>query len=144
MLNFNQRLSHKLSKRGIPVIPTIFRIINFLIFHCDIPPATVVGNDVVFTHHGLGVVINGLSTIGDHTRISPNVTIGGSGKKREIDGAIMEAPIIGKNVIIGAGSQVIGPIFIGDGAIIGAGSVVTKDVAPNITVAGNPARKIGS
>ena len=31
-------------------------------------------------------------------------------------------------------------ITIGEGAVVGAGSVVTKDVAPNTVVAGNPAR----
>ena len=37
---------------------------------------------------------------------------------------------------LGAGSLV----ALGVGAIIGAGSVVTKDVAPHSTVAGNPAQ----
>jgi acetyltransferase-like isoleucine patch superfamily enzyme len=41
---------------------------------------------------------------------------------------------------IGTGSVILGGITIGERAIIGAGSVVTKDVAPDTIVAGNPAR----
>ena len=47
---------------------------------------------------------------------------------------------IGKNVWIGSNSTILPGITIEDGAIIGAGSVVTKDVAKNTIVAGNPAK----
>jgi acetyltransferase-like isoleucine patch superfamily enzyme len=43
---------------------------------------------------------------------------------------------------IGTGATILGGISIGAGAIIGAGSVVTRDVPPGATVAGNPARII--
>ena len=46
---------------------------------------------------------------------------------------------VGKGASIGSGSTVLGGIVIGANAMIGAGSVVTKDVPPNATVAGNPA-----
>jgi acetyltransferase-like isoleucine patch superfamily enzyme len=45
---------------------------------------------------------------------------------------------------IGSGATLLGGITIGENAIIGAGSLVTKDVAPNTTVAGNPARILTS
>ena len=48
---------------------------------------------------------------------------------------------IGNNVVVGSNATLF-PVEIGDNAIIGAGSVVTKDVPPNVTVAGNPARII--
>ena len=55
-----------------------------------------------------------------------------------------EGPTIGRNVHIGTGAKVIGPVTVGKGARIGANSVVTHDVAPGTTVVGAPARQIGS
>jgi acetyltransferase-like isoleucine patch superfamily enzyme len=48
---------------------------------------------------------------------------------------------VGKNVVIGSNSTILGGITIGDGAFIGAGSVVTKNVPPGEIWMGNPARK---
>ena len=45
-----------------------------------------------------------------------------------------------KGASIGSGSTILCNVTIGENAIVGAGSVVTKDVAPNAIVAGNPAR----
>ena len=41
---------------------------------------------------------------------------------------------------IGSSATILGGVTIGANAIVGAGSVVTRDVAPNAIVAGNPAR----
>jgi len=47
---------------------------------------------------------------------------------------------VGSNVWIGVGAKLIDGVTIGDGAIIGAGAVVTRDVPPNSTVGGIPAK----
>jgi acetyltransferase-like isoleucine patch superfamily enzyme len=47
-----------------------------------------------------------------------------------------------KGASIGSGATILCGVEIGEGAIIGAGSVVTKDVAPGMIVAGNPASVI--
>jgi acetyltransferase-like isoleucine patch superfamily enzyme len=52
----------------------------------------------------------------------------------------VEQTIVKKGASIGSGSTILSNVTIGEGAIVGAGSVVTKDVAPNSIVAGNPAR----
>jgi serine acetyltransferase len=55
--------------------------------------------------------------------------------------------IFGKVVIedwayIGAYSQIMPGVTIGEGALVAAGSIVTKSVAPHTVVGGNPARLI--
>ena len=50
--------------------------------------------------------------------------------------------VIGKSAFIGARAFILPGVTIGDGSIVGACSVVTKDVASNARVAGNPARVI--
>ena len=69
--------------------------------------------------------------------IHPGATLGGTGKdtgKRH--------PTLGDNVLIGAGTKVLGPVYIGDNARIGAGSVVLKNLPANCTAVGVPAEVV--
>lgn len=49
---------------------------------------------------------------------------------------------IGKNAWVGAGATILPGVTVGDNAVVAAGAVVTKDVAPNTIVGGNPAKFI--
>ena len=53
-------------------------------------------------------------------------------------------PKIRHGVLIGAGAKIIGNIEIGHCSRIAAGSVVLKSVPPNVTMAGVPARIVGT
>lgn len=55
-----------------------------------------------------------------------------------------EGVVIEENATIGAGAIVLPNVTIGQGALVTAGSVVTKSVAPNTMVQGNPARPIAT
>ena len=70
----------------------------------------------VYFPHGQ-VVIDGITEIGADTAISPWVTIG-------LLLGDMKGPTIGRNVRIGTGAKVLGPVVVGDGARIGANAVV--------------------
>ena len=56
----------------------------------------------------------------------------------------VETTLIKKGASIGSGTTVLSKVTVGENAIVGAGSVVTKDVAANTIVAGNPARRLRS
>lgn len=51
---------------------------------------------------------------------------------------------VGDYAWIGAGAIILPGVTIGEGAVVAAGAVVTKDVAPRMIVAGNPARVLRS
>ena len=55
------------------------------------------------------------------------------------------APVkIGNNVWIGMGAIILKGVHIGENSVVAAGSVVTKNVPPNVVVAGNPAQVVKS
>lgn len=54
----------------------------------------------------------------------------------------VEPILVKKGASIGSNCTILSNVTIGENAIVGAGSVVTRDVAPNTIVAGNPARHL--
>ncbi|MFB1482933.1 serine O-acetyltransferase [Corallococcus sp. RDP092CA] len=84
---------------------------------------------------GIGVIIAPGVEIGENSFISQNVSL------EPLPGRV-GAPRVGRNVYIGVGAHVLGPVTIGDGAKIGANALVLEDVAPGATVAGIPAREL--
>jgi len=103
----------------------------------EIHPGARIG-DCVFFDHAMGVVVGETAEIGDGCTIYQGVTLGGTslykGAKRH--------PTLGRNVVVGAGAQVLGGFEVGDGAKIGSNAVVTKPVPAGATAVGNPARII--
>jgi serine O-acetyltransferase len=103
----------------------------------EIHPGATIGRRV-FIDHGMGVVVGETAEIGDECTIYQGVTLGGTslskGAKRH--------PTLGRGVIVGANSQVLGGFTVGDGARIGSSAVVVKPVPPGATAVGNPARII--
>ena len=108
----------------------------------EIHPAAKIGSNF-FMDHGLGIVIGETTEIGENVTIYQGVTLGGIMPSIESDSQRNQKrhPTVGNNVIIGSGAQILGSINIGDNARIGANSVVSRDVPPNVTVAGVPARE---
>ena len=104
----------------------------------DIHPGAKIG-ERFFIDHGF-TVIGETAEIGDDVTIYQNVTLGGTNPTTGVGGK--RHPTLRSGVVIGSGAQVLGPIEVGEGAKVGANSVVTKDVAPQSTVVGIPARSV--
>jgi serine O-acetyltransferase len=103
----------------------------------EIHPGATIGRRV-FIDHGMGVVIGQTAEIGDDCTIYQGVTLGGTSLAR----GAKRHPTLGKGVIVGANSQVLGGFTVGDGARVGSSAVVLKPVPPGATAVGNPARII--
>ena len=71
----------------------------------------------------------------------PRATATNGNLQTEADWKV-ERTVIKKGASIGSGATILSNLSIGENAIVGAGSVVTKDVAPNTIVAGNPAKML--
>jgi serine O-acetyltransferase len=131
---FFYRLAHPLYKRGLRFLPRFISAVGLFLTTIDIHPAAVLGRRV-FIDHGVGVVIGETAVIGNDVIIYQQVTLGGvstsKGKRH---------PTLGDNVVIGAGSKVLGNIHIGENSKVGANSVVVKDVPADSTAIGIPAR----
>ncbi len=133
---FWYRIAHRLYTKGFRILARMIMGINQIFTGIDIHPAAKIGRRV-FIDHGIGVVIGETTEIGDDVLIYQQVTLGGvslSHGKRH--------PTIEDGVVIGAGAKVLGNITIGKNAKIGANSVVVKDVPPESTAVGIPARVV--
>jgi len=132
------RLSHSLWTRGFRTFARWISHVGRFLTGIEIHPGATIGRRV-FIDHGMGVVIGETAEIGDDCTLYHGVTLGGTtwnkGKRH---------PTLKAGVVIGAGAKVLGPIVIGEGAKIGSNAVVVKDVPPEATAVGIPAKIIES
>ena len=132
------RISHRLKTMGVPFVPRAISQMARWLTGIEIHPSAKIGTGF-FIDHGMGVVIGETAEVGDYVTLFQGVTLGGTGKERG-----KRHPTLGNHVVVGAGAKILGGIKIGDNVKIGANSVVLKNVPPNSTVIGVPARIIKS
>lgn len=120
-----------LQRRRVPIVPRLLH--RWSMSSAQICIGDPVHLDAgVYIPHGQ-VVIDGITRLGSNTVISPFVTIG-------LRAGDFGGPVIREWAEIGTGAKVIGSVTIGESAKVGANAVVVHDVAPRVTVVGQPAR----
>jgi serine O-acetyltransferase len=102
----------------------------------EIHPGATIGRRF-FIDHGMGVVIGETAEIGDDVTLYHGVTLGGVSLEK-----VKRHPTLEDNVVVGSGAKILGPFTVGRGSKIGSNSVVVKEVPPNSTVVGVPARMV--
>ena len=127
--------------------------------HAHIRSGAVIGHDCSL---GKNVFVDGGAVIGDRVRIQNNVSVY-TGITIEDD--VMLGPstvltndrfprahgfewettptLVQRGATVGANATIVCGVTLGAWSMIGAGAVVTRDVAPNELVVGNPARHFG-
>ena len=132
------RVGHWLWKAGRKDMAYYFQSRISEVFNLDIHPAAVIGHGIMIDH-AHSIVIGETAVVGNNVSMLHSVTLGGTGKQDDD-----RHPKIGDGVLIGAGAKVLGNIKVGHSSRIAAGSVVLHDVPPCKTVAGVPAKIVGS
>ncbi len=129
------RVKADLQRRRVPLIPRLAHHLAMTTAQVVIGDPVVIEPGVYFPHGQ--VVIDGLVQVGAGTAIAPWSTLG-------LTSGNIFGPTVGRNVTIGTGAKLIGPITVGDGAVIGANAVVLEDVPPGATAVGVPARIVAA
>lgn len=129
-------ISHFLYKKNLLFLARLISQRARFLTGIEIHPGATLGAGILIDH-GMGVVIGETAELGDRITIYHGTTLGGTGKEKG-----KRHPTVGNNVVIGAGSKVLGNIKIGSNSKIGANSVVLDDVPEGATVVGIPGKVV--
>ncbi len=130
------RFAHMLYKCGLRFIPRLISQLSRFFTKIEIHPGATIGKGLLIDH-GCGVVIGETTIIGDDCTIYQGVTLGGTGKETG-----KRHPTLGNNVMVGAGAKILGPFTVGDNCKIAANAVLLREVEPDSTCVGVPARVV--
>ena len=132
------RVAHFLWQKNRKDLALYLQSLVAVVYSVDIHPAATIGKGILLDH-ATGFVAGETTVIEDNVSILHEVTLGGTGKDRGD-----RHPKIRSGVLIGAGAKILGNVEIGEGSRVGASSVVLDDVPAHISVAGVPAKEIGT
>ncbi|CAM4386860.1 acetyltransferase [Corallococcus exiguus] len=121
--------------QALPRLANMVATVGNRLHNSHVDTKAVLHPTVELGYGGIGVIIAPGVEIGENSFISQNVSL------EPLPGRV-GVPRVGRDVYIGVGAQVLGPVVIGDGAKVGANAIVLDDVAPGTTVAGIPAREL--
>lgn len=121
--------------RWLRALSPVFTWLNVILFGIEFTAKCEVGPGLMLPHTS-GTVV-GASKIGANVTIFQGVTLGA--KFADIGFTPETRPVLGDNVIIGAGAKILGGIYIGDRAVISANSLVVDSVEIGAFMIGVPA-----
>ncbi|MCP5526684.1 MAG: serine acetyltransferase [Verrucomicrobiales bacterium] len=116
-------------------LPTIFAAkLLFWLFKIEISREARIGPGLRLPHP-MGLIIAPQVVVGANCDLYADVRL-------VLANGLREGPRIGNHVFLGDGAKVVGRVNVGDHAVVGVSSVVTRDIPPQATAVGIPARII--
>lgn len=129
------RAAYFLNQHRLGSLAKLVSLLNFVTFGIEISLQCEIGKGF-YLPHTQGTVIGAIS-IGENVIVFQGVTLGA--KELDIGYNVKYRPIIGSNVVVGAGAKILGGIEIGDNSKVGANAVVLENVPSDVLVVGIPA-----
>ena len=123
------------ASQGLGPLGKVASVVLRVVCGLDLPPAVTAGPGLRLPHGARGTVVHSGAVLGTGVTVLHGVTIG-------VVAEGQEAPRLDEGAYVGAGACVLGPITVGAHGKVGANSVVLKDVPPDSTAVGVPARVI--
>ncbi len=124
----------------LKIVPLAVLMEKIMHFTCNASIGRKAAIEPAFVIRHVGAIVVGNKTvIGKNCEIRQGVTFGGNLGKSNYG---TSQPILGDNILVGAGAKILGPVKIGDNSIIGANAVVTRDMPANSIIAGIPGKVI--
>jgi serine O-acetyltransferase len=121
------RLAHVLYTQGVKILPRMMSELAHSKTGIDINAGAIIGCPF-FIDHGTGIVIGETTIIGNFVKLYQGVTLGALAVRKE-DAATKRHPTIEDNVIIYAGTTILGgDTTIGHDCIIGGNTWITENV----------------
>ena len=139
------RIAHELYRLGVPLLPRIITELAHSETGIDIHPGAEI-DDRFFIDHGTGTVIGETCIIGKNVRIYQGVTLGAKSFPLDELGnpikGIPRHPVVEDDVIIYAGTTILGRVTIGKGSVIGGNVWITSDIPAESQVTQQQPKKI--
>ncbi|MBW6522748.1 serine O-acetyltransferase [Sphingomonas sp. RHCKR47] len=144
--SLHHRVAHQLFQLGVPIVARIISELANERTGIDIHPGATIGPSF-FIDHGTGVVIGETAIIGARVRLYQHVTLGARTPAGDaapgVRGRLARHPIVEDDVVIYAGSTILGRVTIGRGATIGGNVWLLSDVPAGSIVSQPEARVLG-
>lgn len=141
--SLHHRIAHQLYQLGAPITARLISELANERTGVDIHPGATIGAHF-FIDHGTGVVIGETAIVGERVRLYQHVTLGARTPLADAPDRVRNRyarhPIVEDDVVIYAGSTILGRITVGRGAMIGGNVWLLDDVPPGTTVVQPEAR----
>ena len=145
--SLHHRIAHQLYNLGAAIVARVISELANERTGIDIHPGATIGGSF-FIDHGTGVVIGETAIVGERVRLYQHVTLGARSPLGAARLTVRERyarhPIVEDDVVIYAGTTILGRVTIGRGSTIGGNVWLLSDVPPGAVVVQPEARQLES
>lgn len=135
-----RKVSAELASLGVTDTPALVHRSAYVGLGCQIGPGSIIAAGATLTADvqiGRFSIVNAGATVSHNSRLADFATVAPGAN-------LAGSTTVGEGADIGIGAAIIQGLTVGEWSVVGAGAAVIRDVEPNTTVVGCPARAIST